>query len=81
MTEEMINRKFVESRRKGAFIELRRNRDARSSYEYTIDELRALSDMAKEDVWPDGEFSDMDCCVWSLLRELVRMEHREDEWG
>ena len=36
---------------------------------YTIEQIRALKDMAKEDVYPDWRFSDTDCNVWSILRE------------
>ena len=35
---------------------------------YTIGMLHALKDMARNDVWPDINFSDLDCCVWSLFR-------------
>lgn len=35
---------------------------------YSIEMLSVIHDMAKNDVWPDGNFSDMDCNVWSLFR-------------
>lgn len=35
---------------------------------YTVEQLWALRDMAKADVWPDGRFSDEECVVWGLFR-------------
>ena len=35
---------------------------------YTFEQLRALHDMAKKDVYPDWRFSDEECHVWSLFR-------------
>lgn len=36
---------------------------------YNVAKLRALCDMAKYDIYPDGRFSDVDCNVWSMFRE------------
>ena len=38
--------------------------------EYNVAKLRALCEMAKKDVYPDGRFSDVDCNVWSMFREM-----------
>ena len=38
--------------------------------EYNVAKLRALCEMAKNDVYPDGRFSDVDCNVWSMFREM-----------
>lgn len=35
---------------------------------YTFEMLLALKLMASNDVWPDGNFGDTDCNVWSLFR-------------
>ena len=37
-------------------------------YLYTPQMIRALVDMAKADVYPDGHFGDTDCNVWSMFR-------------
>ncbi len=34
---------------------------------YSVAMLQALYDMAKNDVYPDGTFSDEECNVWSLF--------------
>lgn len=34
---------------------------------YTFQMLQALRDMAREDVWPDGHFSDNDCNIWGMF--------------
>lgn len=36
---------------------------------FTIAQIRALKEMANNDVWPDGTFGDDECILWSLLRE------------
>lgn len=38
---------------------------------YTPEMLRALCEMAKNDVYPDWRFGDIDCNVWSMFRECV----------
>ena len=35
---------------------------------YTFERLRALRDMAKNDVYPDWRFSDEECHIWSMFR-------------
>ena len=35
---------------------------------YTIQMLWALKDMARNDIYPDSRFSDIDCNVWSMFR-------------
>lgn len=34
---------------------------------YTPKMLRALCDMAQNDIWPDWRFGDTDCNVWSMF--------------
>ena len=36
---------------------------------YSIASVRAIRDMAANDTWPDGRFGDLDCNLWSMLRE------------
>ena len=35
---------------------------------YTTEMLAALRDMAENDVYPDGNFDDDECNVWSMFR-------------
>lgn len=35
---------------------------------YNAKMIRALKEMADNDVWPDWRFGDIDCNVWSILR-------------
>lgn len=34
--------------------------------------IRLLCEMAKEDVYPNANFSDDECNIWSMFRECVR---------
>lgn len=47
---------------------------------YTFAMLRALKDMAENNVWPDGHFGDDDCNVWSLFHLYEsESDDRDDE--
>ena len=35
---------------------------------YTPKMLRALRDMAKNNVYPDGTFGDEECAIWEMFR-------------
>ena len=35
---------------------------------YTPQMIAALRDMAENDIYPDGSFSDVDCNIWSMFR-------------
>lgn len=37
---------------------------------YTFQQIEALMNMAKYNVWPDGRFGDLDCDVWGLFHKL-----------
>lgn len=37
---------------------------------YTRGMIVALLNMAKEDVYPDGRFSDEACAMWSMFRRM-----------
>lgn len=34
---------------------------------YSFEMLAALRDMAENDVYPDGSFSDKECCAWEMF--------------
>lgn len=61
---------------KDDFIEARRNAmesgrlDERKQNDgvYTPQMISALRAMAQHDVWPDGNFSDIDCEIWGMFR-------------
>lgn len=61
-----MNRAEKEKLLKDRFLEV--SKDAKIGL-YSVAQIRALKDMAKEDVYPDWRFSDTDCNVWSILRE------------
>lgn len=59
----MSNKEYLKNR----FLEaVKENGNDRNTYTFKM--LQALRDMAKEDVYPDGRFSDQDCNVWSMFR-------------
>lgn len=37
---------------------------------YTFEQLQILRDMAKHEVYPDGQFSDEECNVWSMFHMM-----------
>ncbi len=37
---------------------------------YTFGMLQKLRDMARDGVYPDGEFSDQECNVWEMFRNF-----------
>lgn len=39
---------------------------------FTVPQIRAIYEMAKNNVYPDGRFGDEECNLWSLMREAVR---------
>lgn len=39
---------------------------------FSIAQVRAIYEMAKHNVYPDGRFGDEECNLWSLMREAVR---------
>ena len=40
--------------------------------QFDMERLREIAELAKKDKVPNGTFSDLECNVWSLMRELVR---------
>ena len=37
---------------------------------YTTQMILALRDMAEKDAYPDGRFSDDECCIWESYHRL-----------
>lgn len=37
---------------------------------YTFEQLQALRDMAEQEVYPDGRFSDEECNVWAMFHMM-----------
>ena len=65
--------KYTEKWKKEKFLELHHGEHSkdvdRELDAYTIDELRAMRELAELNIIPDERFSDMDCCLWSFFRE------------
>lgn len=38
---------------------------------YTPKMISVLTEMARNDIWPDGNFSDEECCVWGMIHIAV----------
>jgi hypothetical protein len=54
--------------RKDAFDSGKLNIIGQNDGVYTTGMLAALRDMAKNNVYPDGNFGDDECNVWSMFR-------------
>ena len=67
MYKDYLKKHFVAAReeafKSGVLDKIRQNDGV-----YTPQMLRALKDMADNDVFPDIHFSDIDCNVWMLFR-------------
>ena len=44
---------------------------------YSFRMIAALRDMAENDVWPDGHFSDEECNIWSMFHLLAERSKRQ----
>lgn len=58
---------FIDAREK-AFEEGKIDKIRQNDGVYTPQMLRALKDMAANNVYPDANFSDIDCNVWEMFR-------------
>ena len=58
---------FIDARER-AFEEGKIDRIRQNDGVYTPQMLIALKDMAMNNVYPDGNFSDIDCNVWEMFR-------------
>ena len=67
MREKDLREKFHEARQ-AAFDSGRLSKTKQNDGVYTPQMLWALRDMAQNDAYPDGSFSDMDCNVWMMFR-------------
>ena len=67
MDEKYFKEKYIEARdaafESGKLDKLRQNDGV-----YTSAMIAALRDMAEAGVYPDGNFSDDECSVWSMFR-------------
>ena len=45
-------------------------RNASGEKNFSFKMLQALRDMAKENVYPDGRFSDEECNVWEMFKSM-----------
>jgi len=50
----------------------RRNHDAQKEhgYSFTLEQVRDVLELVKNRQWPDGTYSDAECNLWSLVREV-----------
>ena len=64
LVEKHLKAKFLEAVKKSTACG--NSRDV-----YSFEMLQALRDMAEKDVWPDWRFSDQDCNVWSMYRNMA----------
>ena len=63
--------------RKDKYIEgrlSRKDKEIDSRFTYTADDIWNLKEMAKHDVYPDGRFSDEECCIWGWFHTFHREE-------
>ena len=60
--ETYLKNRFLEEKNK-AYYDLGHDPEV-----YTPGMIRALVDMAKENVYPDWRFGDTDCNVWEMFR-------------
>ena len=44
-------------------------------YYFSYEKVRELLAMACEDIVPDGSYADVDCCLWSDMREILHKEN------
>ena len=42
------------------------------------EKVRELLAMACEDVWPNGNYGDAECCLWGMIREVLCKENFKD---
>ena len=62
--EKWKKEKFLELRRERLSKDMRQTNDA-----WSIEELRAMRELAELNIIPDERFSDSDCCLWSFFKE------------
>lgn len=63
LKEQVLKDKFLEASKNSA--EIRHHNGGL----YTFEMIRALRDMAEQDVYPDWRFGDTDCLVWSMFHK------------
>ena len=63
MSGKHLKNKFMEARDKA-------KKGGVPNTAYTVEMIGALRDMAEMDVYPDGNFGDIDCNIWSMFSVL-----------
>ena len=67
MREKYYKEKFHEAR-EAAYASGKIDKIRQNDGVYTPQMIAALRDMAENDIYPDGNFSDVDCNIWSMFR-------------
>ena len=42
---------------------------------FSYEKVRELLAMACEEVYPNGHYGDAECCLWGMMREVLRKEN------
>ena len=52
-------------------------------YYFAYEKVKELLAMACEDIYPDGDYGDVECCLWSEMRRILYKENLKEleEWG
>lgn len=50
-----------------------------NEYYFSYEKVRELLAMACEDIWPDGHYGDIECCLWGEMRHILCYENLK-EW-
>ena len=48
-------------------------------YFFSYEKVKELLAMACEDVWPNGKYGDIECCLWGDVRRILCKENLK-EW-
>ena len=64
---EKYYRSLYHEAREEAFASGKLDKLRQNNGVYTSKMLARLRDMAENDVYPDGDFGDDECCVWSMF--------------
>lgn len=46
---------------------------------FSFEKVRELLAMACEDIYPDGHYGDVECCLWEEMRRILRKENLKKE--
>ena len=45
-----------------------------NEYFFSYEKVRELLAMACEDIYPNGHYGDVECCLWGEMRSILRKE-------